>query len=226
VDRECAVEFCRVDNHVGVAQLAQLEQLRLVKAAAPGHGDRRSRPPNTRLSPAPPALWSAVSVGASSAGASTSIRATSIATLPLPITTARSVERRSTRGRCGRDGHYRADELGGRVRAGQLFAGDAERRSTGCRLRTRSRGSARATPPAIRARRRRRSRRSEKRWVRGGLFIDGVTDFDLRVIGRPRRSAQVPTAWAGARACLPQNDGMPVRPHARPPSALSRCPAV
>jgi hypothetical protein len=37
--------------------------------------------------------WSAVSVDASSSGSSTSIRATSIATLPLPITTAREHDR-------------------------------------------------------------------------------------------------------------------------------------
>jgi hypothetical protein len=37
--------------------------------------------------------WSAVSVAASSSGSSTSIRATSMATFPLPITTARSHDR-------------------------------------------------------------------------------------------------------------------------------------
>jgi hypothetical protein len=41
--------------------------------------------------------WSPVSVGASSSGASAIMRATSTATLPLPITTARSICRFGSR---------------------------------------------------------------------------------------------------------------------------------
>ena len=40
-----------------------------------------------------PSAWSAVSVIASSSGSSSSMRATSVATLPLPITTARWADR-------------------------------------------------------------------------------------------------------------------------------------
>ena len=60
------------------------------------------RLPTTRISFTPAALIasiaaSVVSVGASSAGVRASIRATSSATLPLPITTARSCERSNSR---------------------------------------------------------------------------------------------------------------------------------
>ena len=70
--------------------------------------------------------WSAVSVAASSSGSSTSIRATSIATLPLPITTARlRGEVELVVGGVG-VAVVPGDELGGRVRAGPVLAGDAE----------------------------------------------------------------------------------------------------
>ena len=48
---------------------------------------------DTLASDSGPIAWSAVSVSASSPGSSSSMRATSIATLPLPITTARSALR-------------------------------------------------------------------------------------------------------------------------------------
>ena len=96
-DGERALELGRVDDHVGVRELAELEQLgvgegRLRRAAAADDDDLARR----WLAASTSSAWSAVSVGASSAGASTSMRATSSATLPLPITTARSAESRST----------------------------------------------------------------------------------------------------------------------------------
>ena len=89
------------------------------------------RRPRTTISSTPePAsasiAWSAVSVTSSSPWGRASIRATSAATLPLPITTARfdgQVE--VVVGEVG-VGVVPVDELGGRVRAGQVLARDPE----------------------------------------------------------------------------------------------------
>ena len=128
MDGERALELVRVDDHVGVGQLAELEQLGvgeggLGRSAAADDDDLR-----TRLRASTSSAWSAVSVGASSDGASTSMRATSSATLPLPITTARSAESEVDL-EVGVVGVavVPADELGRGVRAGELFAGDAQR---------------------------------------------------------------------------------------------------
>ena len=97
--RRVELEVGRIDDDVGAAELAELLQLgrrerRLRRAAAAEH--RRSRLiAASRRSPRSTA--SVVSVGASSSRVSASIRATSIATLPLPITTARSCERSNSR---------------------------------------------------------------------------------------------------------------------------------
>ena len=83
-----------VDDDVRARQLAQLAQLgvgeRGLRRAAAAE---QRRPPRRCACSSASSAWSAVSVGESSSGSSTSIRATSIATLPLPMTTARVAER-------------------------------------------------------------------------------------------------------------------------------------
>ena len=78
---------------VDARQLAELAQLGVVKAASAG--PRRPSTATSVIEAAPSAAiaWSAASVDASSRGSMTSIRATSSATLPLPITTARVQDR-------------------------------------------------------------------------------------------------------------------------------------
>ena len=90
-------QVARVHDHVGARELAELLQLGGVNAACTGP----RRPSIDDLLDAGPAdrvdrLGAVVSVGASSSGVSASIRAQSIATFPLPITTARSCERSNT----------------------------------------------------------------------------------------------------------------------------------
>ncbi len=70
--------------------------------------------------------WSAVSVTLSSSSVSASMRATSAATLPLPITTATRVgEVELVVGEVGM-GVVPGDELGGGVRSGQVLTGNPE----------------------------------------------------------------------------------------------------
>ena len=65
----------------------------LVNAACAGPRRPSTTTSSTDAARNASSAWSAVSVGASSSRSSTSIRATSIATLPLPTTTARRAER-------------------------------------------------------------------------------------------------------------------------------------
>ena len=69
---------------------------------------------------------SVVSVGASSSGVSASMRATSSATLPFPITTARSTSRSNAQLLVVGMAVVPGDELEGRPRAGQVLARDPE----------------------------------------------------------------------------------------------------
>ena len=194
VDGERALELRPIDDHVGVGELAQLEQLGvgergLRRAAASDHDDLAT--PGCRASTS--SAWSAVSVGASSAGASTSMRATSSATLPLPITTARSADSEVDL-EVGVVGMavVPADELGRRVRAGQLFAGDPERPVDGRAGRVDDRvvvleqllaGDVLAEGDVAEV--------AEAR-VRGGLLVDACHRLDLRVVGRDARAHQPP----------------------------------
>ncbi len=89
--RRVELEIGRVDDEVGARELRQLDQLgrrerRLRRAAAPEDDDLLGSPSRAIAAIAS----SVVSVGASSSAVSASIRATSTATFPLPITTARS----------------------------------------------------------------------------------------------------------------------------------------
>jgi hypothetical protein len=82
-----------VDDDVGARELAELAQLGLVNAACAGPRRPSTTTSSTDAARSASSAWSAVSVVASSSRSSTSIRATSIATLPLPTTTARRADR-------------------------------------------------------------------------------------------------------------------------------------
>ena len=101
--------------------------------------------------------WSATSVTRSSSSESTSIRATSIATLPLPITATRSAERSNSRSRVVGVAVVPGDELRGGVRAAQFLAGDAH----------------------VAVGRARRSRRSPRRSARQLVRRDRRADLDV-----------------------------------------------
>ena len=95
VDGERAVELRRVDDHVGVGELAELAQLGVGEgglrgAAATDDDDLAHAACGEHLERVVGGVG-----GGELGGESTSMRATSSATLPLPITTARSAERRS-----------------------------------------------------------------------------------------------------------------------------------
>ena len=92
--RRVELEVGGVDDDVGAGELAELADLdrrpgRLHGAAAADDEDLA----DARRALIASIAASVVSVGASSSGVSASIRATSSATLPFPITTARSPER-------------------------------------------------------------------------------------------------------------------------------------
>ena len=116
--------------HVGVGQLAQLAQL--------GVGERRLRRPapaehddllDARLGAAPRSRGRRCRCARAPPRGSASMRATSAATLPLPITTARSQDEVELAVAIVGVAVVPGDELGGRVRAGQVLAGDPERLS-------------------------------------------------------------------------------------------------
>ena len=75
--------------------------------------------------------WSAVSVDASSSGSSTSIRATSIATLPLPITTAREQDRSNVSSACPGWPLYQATNRVAATEPGRSSPGIPSRLSVG-----------------------------------------------------------------------------------------------
>ena len=75
--------------------------------------------------------WSAVSVDASSSGSSTSMRATSIATFPLPITTARSHDRSNASSACAGWPLYQATNSVAATDPGRSSPGIPSRLSVG-----------------------------------------------------------------------------------------------
>ena len=116
----------RVDEHVGVGHLAELEQLgvgerRLGRAAPAEHDDL----PDARSRRAPRARGRPRRCAASSSRVSASMRATSAATLPLPITIARSQREVELEVAVVGMAVVPGDELGGGPAAGQVLAGDA-----------------------------------------------------------------------------------------------------
>ena len=124
--RGVELELGRIDDHVGAGELAQLASSGGVNAAWAGP----RRPSITTRAIRELAIASiaasVVSVGASSSGVSASMRATSRATFPFPITTARSTSRSNVRswksGMAVVPGH----ELERRPRAGKILARDPE----------------------------------------------------------------------------------------------------
>ena len=154
----------------------------------------RPAAPDDRLAPdearKASSAWSATSVTRSSSSESTSIRATSIATLPLPITDralGREVELEV--GVVG-VAVVPGDELGGGVRAGAV-----PRRGCPCDGRSRAdrvdrpRRSARQLLGREVARRSRRCRRSESPAHRG-LVEHPRHGLDVRMVGRDARAHQ------------------------------------
>ena len=154
------------------------------------------------------------------------MRATSSATLPLPITTARSAASRST-SRSVWSGWplYQPTNSVAACEPGQLFAGDPQGSVRGRAGRVDDRVVA---PQQLLARdvlaEGDVAEVAEAR-VRGRLLVDARDRLDLRDGRGPRPSGRGPTAWAGARSCPPRS--VPRRPSAgaprrRSPRARSR----
>jgi hypothetical protein len=77
------LELELVDDDICPRELAELAQLGVVNAACAGPRRPSTTTSSTCALESASSAWSAVSVGASSSGSSTSIRATSIAALPF-----------------------------------------------------------------------------------------------------------------------------------------------
>ena len=121
------LELVGIDQDVCAREVAELADLRPASTRpAPGRAGRRRRSRGCPASAIASIAASVASVGASSSGVSASIRATSSATLPLPITTARSCERSNSRSWKSGWPLYQATNSRGRPRAGQVLAGDPE----------------------------------------------------------------------------------------------------
>ena len=151
-------------------------------------GPRRPRMTTSldlRLRRTPSIAWSAVSVAASSSGSSTSMRATSIATLPLPITTARLAATGRTRGRRSRGGRCtRRRTRSRRCEPRAVLARDPEPVVVARADRVDDRVVALEQLPALDVGAELDAAEEAEARVLRGLLVDARDRLDLRVVGR------------------------------------------
>ena len=93
------LDVLRIDDHVHAFEPSQLPELRVVNEACAAPRRPSTTTSRILLWRSLSSAWSAMSVLPKASGETTSMRVTSIATLPLPTTTARSQDRSTGRSR-------------------------------------------------------------------------------------------------------------------------------
>ena len=223
---------------VGVLHLAELPELRvgerrLRRAAAPQDDDLAHAAVGERVDRVVRGVGLLELGGACSA----SIRATSVATLPFPITTARSHERSNSRSAKSGWRVVPGDERGGRMRTGELLAGDPEVAVRGRSVRiddgVEAVGELSGADVAADL-----DVAEEPESVSGRrLLVDADHRLDLRVVGRHAGARRGRTGSAGGRTRPPprprppagaggrRRRSRPARSRRSPPAGVARrCP--
>ncbi len=187
---------CGIDDHVGVGELAELEQLGVGEGRLGGSAAADDTTSRTRLRASTSRAWSAVSVGRE-LGRGEHEHARDIERHVAVADHHSALGREQVDLEVGVVGMavVPADELGRGVRAGEVFAGDAQRAV---------RGRAGGVDDRVIVGQQVLARdvlaegdvaEEAKARVRGGLLIDARDGLDLRVVGRHAGADEPP--WRG-----------------------------